>query len=74
MKEIYAELSKSTLRLIEEGKVTIPILSGVHCFRKKGSRTCYISIDEDLSEEDQKSLLVEMTDNLDSLGINWQDM
>ena len=74
MKEIYAELSKSTLRQIEEGKATIPVLPGTHCFRKKGSRVCYFSIDEDLPEEEQKLLLAGITDNLDDLGINWQDL
>ena len=73
MREIYAELSKSMLPLVDDGVVELPSAPGVSISRRRGSRVCYFICDSNISNEHQEELIEEIGDQLDELGINWQE-
>lgn len=74
MRTIYAELTNRVQSLVDEGIIDIPVPSGITYNRKNGSRSCHFFCDDDLPEEDQSALIDELTESLDGLGINWQEV
>ena len=63
--EIYAEISKKVLGLIESGgKFSLP--DGVVLRRKGGSRSCYF----ECQDKESKKTLIEL---LEAGGICWQE-
>jgi len=73
MRAIYAELSKKTLSLMDERKISIDLPDGVVMNRRLGSRSCYFICDENLLDKDQKELIKDVGGQLDDLGVNWQE-
>jgi len=64
--EIYAELTRKQLIKIESGEMKFVLPSELSMIRRNGSRACFFETEDDYQLEQFKN-------NLDNLGINWQD-
>ena len=64
--EIYAEITKKILGLVEGGNFKLDLPSGVDLKRKSGSRACYFECQDESSKE-------ELIDLLENRGISWQE-
>jgi len=71
--ELYAEITSKMMALMDEGRIELSLPTGVKFNRKNGSRVCYLNYDGELNAEEYKELLKEVGDQLDDLGINWQE-
>jgi len=50
--EIYAEITKKILGLVEGGNFKLDLPSGVDLKRKSGSRACYFECQDESSKEE----------------------
>lgn len=63
--EIYIELTRKQLKSMEEGTWKISLPLDVEMTRRKGSRACYLTTEDENSFQTISSIL-------DNLGLSWQ--